>query len=61
MLDENITKVDNLLSKGGSGSGESSIARNHDRNNNGSSSSAIPKLAKLDFPKYNGMDDSTSF
>jgi hypothetical protein len=31
------------------------------KNNSGSSNSAAPKLAKMDFPKYSGIEDPTSW
>jgi hypothetical protein len=60
-LDENTNKMDNLISKGDNGSRESSSSRSRGKNTQGSFNSAIPKLAKLDFPRYNGLEDPTSW
>jgi hypothetical protein len=61
-MEETNTKVDTLLSKGNNASsfGENSNSRNCDRHQD-SSGSYTPKLAKMDFPRYNGIDDPTSW
>ena len=57
-MEENNSKVDTLLPKKGnaSGFGENSNSRNHERHQD-SSKSYMPKLAKMDFPNYNRIDD----
>jgi hypothetical protein len=60
-LDENTNKVDSLVSKGSNRSEENSFTRSRDKHTHGSSNLAFPKLAKLDFPRYNGMEDPTSW
>jgi hypothetical protein len=61
MMEEHTARVDSLLSKGSNHIGENSISKTCDRNyHRGSSSSALPKLAKLDFPIYNRAEDPTS-
>ncbi|XP_059441736.1 uncharacterized protein LOC132174039 [Corylus avellana] len=52
-------KIDDGRSKGKSESGENSTAKS--RGKNSSSSSIVSKIAKLDFPKYNGEIDPTSW
>ena len=59
-LDENTNKVDSLMSKGSNGFGENSSARSRDKHTQGSFNSAIPRLAKSDFPWDNGMEDPKS-
>jgi hypothetical protein len=60
-MEENIAKVDRLTSKGSISARENFIIKTHDKNYCESLNSAIPKLAKLDFLKYNRMDDPTSW
>jgi hypothetical protein len=61
-MEETNAKVDTLLSKGSnaSSSGENSNLRNRERHQD-PSSSYTPKLVKMDFPRYNGIDDPTSW
>jgi hypothetical protein len=42
-------------------SSDDSMARNHAKKTNGHRNSYAPKLAKMDFPKYKGVDDPTSW
>jgi len=56
-----VEEIINLLSKRGKNSGESSTARNCDRKTQGTSSSTTPKITKLDFARYNGEEDPTSW
>lgn len=37
------------------------MGRNRDKHTSGSHNNMGSKVAKLDFPKYNGMDDHTSW
>jgi hypothetical protein len=48
------------LSKGAKNSEENSMFKTHDKQSHGSFNSTMPKLAKLDFPRYNRLDDPTS-
>jgi hypothetical protein len=62
MMEEHTTMVDSIMSKGSSQTRVNFTSKTHDRNHHcGSFSSALPKLAKLDFPKYNGAEDPTSW
>lgn len=62
MMEKHAARVDSLLSKGSNHTGENFIGKTCDRNYHcGSSDSALSKLAKLDFPKYNGVEDPTSW
>jgi ElaB/YqjD/DUF883 family membrane-anchored ribosome-binding protein len=56
---KNIEEINNVLSQSGKNVGENSIPKNKDKTVHNSSIS--PKLTKLDFPRYNGEDDSTSW
>jgi uncharacterized protein YoxC len=51
------TSIDDMQSKD---SGDNSTARNRAKKTNGRRNSYAPKLAKMDFPKYKGVDDPTS-
>ena len=54
-------KLDSKGSKGGGDRGESSINWNRDKHSEGSHNSVGAKVAKLEFPKYNGTDDPTTW
>jgi hypothetical protein len=57
---KNMVEINNILSSQGvKNMGESSTSRNRDKT--GHNSSTAPKLTKLDFPRYNGEDDPTSW
>jgi len=62
VMKETNSKVDSLISKGdNSESGENSNARNKGKNHCESSNSATPKLAKLNYPRFGGDEDPTSW
>jgi hypothetical protein len=62
MTGEHTAKVENLLSNGSNHIGENSTDKTRDINyHRGSSNLALPKLAELDFLKYNGAEDRTSW
>jgi hypothetical protein len=42
-------------------SSDDSVARNHAKKTSGHRNSYVPKLAQMDFPKYKGVDDPTSW
>jgi hypothetical protein len=54
-------KLGSRESKGNGDKGESSINRNRDKHSEGSHNSFGAKVAKLEFPKYNGTDDPTTW
>jgi hypothetical protein len=54
-------KLDNKEFKGNGDRRESSTNRNCDKHFKGSHNSLGAKVAKLEFPKYNGTDDSTTW
>ena len=61
-MEETDSKVDSLVSKGDNGeSGESSTAKSKGKNHGGSSNFMAPKFAKLDFPRFGGDKDPTSW
>jgi hypothetical protein len=55
------SKVDNFISRDSSMSGENSNARSDGKNHSGSTSSTTPKSNKLNFPRYDGDEDPTSW
>jgi hypothetical protein len=50
--------IDDMRSKD---SGDDSTVGNRAKKTNGHRNSYAPKLAKMDFPKYKGVDDPTSW
>lgn len=61
-MDVTNSKVDNLCSKENNDkSGECSNTKNKGKGHSGAFNSATPKFAKLDFPRYDGDEDPTSW
>lgn len=56
-----MREINKWISKGEKNVGETSTARTYDKKNHGTNNSMTPKLSKLDFPKYKGVDDPTSW
>jgi hypothetical protein len=56
-----MTEINKWISKGEKFVGETSTTRTRVKQNHGSNNSMTPKLAKLDFPKYKGVDNPTSW
>lgn len=59
-IEETSAKVDSMADRN-SGEGEGSGSRYRRGKNNGGHNAEVPKLAKLDFPRYKGLDDTTSW
>jgi hypothetical protein len=59
---ERLKKVEDKISQqGASGSEENFSTKNRDRGSGGSNNNQGMKVTKLDFPKYNGLEDPTSW
>lgn len=59
-LEETNAKLDSFATKHSGGGENSGSCFQGGRDHNGSSNSVIPKLAKLDFSKYNGLGNPTN-
>lgn len=56
-----MEEINNLLSKDGKSSRETSSSKTRDKQSYGSTNSTTQKYTKLDFPMYNGGEDPTSW
>jgi len=59
---ERLKRVEDRLSQQwANGSRENSTTKNHDKGSEGSNNNQETKVTKLDFAKYNGQEDLTSW